>query len=61
MRALIITTNVLSGNVSPPAINWSCSLLFPESVGSVHRANPVTLQSREIFITGPTAEKSEGL
>lgn len=61
MRALIMATNVLSVNFSPPAINWSFSLLFPESVGSVHRANTVTLQSTDIFITGPTAEKSEDL
>lgn len=61
MRALIITTNVLSANVASTAINWSFSLLFPESAGSVHRANAVTLQSRDIFITGPTAEKSEDL
>lgn len=61
MRALIIITNVGSVNVSPTAINWSFSLFFPESVGSVHRVNPVTPQSRDIFITGPTAEKSEDL
>lgn len=61
MRALIITTNVLSVDVSPTVINWSFLLLFPASVGSVHRANTVTLQSRDIFITRPTAEKSEDL
>lgn len=49
MRALIITNNVLSVNVSPTAIKWSFSLLFPESVGSVHRASSDVTEQRYIY------------